>query len=130
MGLIYLFSPAAMFCILAWALACKFSQLDNQLKDLKDKNGDLCVFSVRHSLVCQAVLKLQQYFQNVLLALICYIFLGTISYSYFTYCEFCTGNYKYATVLFSHVITKFLVLKAICYVAECLKEKVLYRASL
>ena len=78
MGLIYLFSPAAMFCILAWALACKFSQLNNQLKDLKDKNGDLCVFSVRHSLVCQAVLKLQQYFQNVLLALICYIFLGTI----------------------------------------------------
>ena len=71
---IYICSAVALFCILACALARKFSQLKDQLDDLKDNYIDLGVFSVRHSLVCRAVWQLKEYFQNIMLMVISCVF--------------------------------------------------------
>ena len=121
---IYICSAVAMFCILAWALACKFSQLNDQLDDLKDSDIDLSVFSVRHSLVCRAVWQLEEYFQNtMLLAIIC-IFVGAIQSSFCVYKEFRDADYNIVVQQICEVTLVFFLLDAVCYVAECLKEKV------
>ena len=122
---IYLLSAVAMFCIMAWTLACKFSQLSDQLNDLNDKDVDLRVFSVRHSLICQAVWKLQQYFQNVMLLSISCIFGGAINGSSSAYFYFDREtDYKFAILQMVEVGGTLVVLDAICYTAERLKDKV------
>ena len=125
---VYICSAVALFCILAWALACKFSQLNDQLDDLKDNDVDLGVFSVRHSLVCRAVWQLEEYFQNIMLLAISCIFIGAIGCSSFVlYKAFLDANYNYAVQLIAEVTVAFFLLDAVCYVAECLKDKVSFQ---
>ena len=123
---IYICSAVAMFCILASALACKFSQLDDQLNDWKGEDVDLGVFGVRHLLVCQAVWQLEDYFQNVMLLSISCIFVGAINCSSYAYSQFSIPNPNYASAILEmvEVVVAFVLMDAICYVAECLKDKV------
>lgn len=123
---IYICSAVAMFCILVGTLACKFSQLNDQLNDLKYNDVDLGIFSLRHSLICQVVWELQLYFQNIMLLSISCIFTGAIngcSNAYFYFSR--QIDYTYAILQMVEVAAAFVVLDAICYASERLKNKVL-----
>ena len=116
-----------MFCILAWALACKFSQLNDQLNDLKDlKDIDLRIFGIRHSLVCQAVWQLEEYFQNIMLLCVSYIFVGAIDFSACAFSAFNGSEYNEGIFETAQLAVAFVLLDAICNVAERLKDKVLF----
>lgn len=121
---IYMCSTMAMFCTLAWALVRKFSQINDQLNDLKEPDVDLRACSVRHSLVCQAVWQLEQYFQNIMLISISCIFVGAVNDSFFSYFYFGRGMYVKAAVFAWEVAYRFFWIDAVCYVAGRLKDEV------
>ena len=121
---IYIFCAVAMFCILAWALACKFSQLDEQLNELRSKDVDLGVFSVRHLLVCEAVGQFEKYFQNIMLVSISIIFTQAINLSSHAYFFFEKGMYTVMAAYLLEGVVALVLLDAICNVAERLKDEV------
>ena len=118
----YICLSSIMFCLLAWSVACRLSQLDDQLKNLK--GSDVRVVGVGHSLVCQAVWQLEEYFQITMLLTTGCIFVGIINNCFYSYTSFDEDNYIRAAVHLFQVAVKFVLLDAICYSAERLKDQV------
>ena len=111
-----------MFCTLGLALAMHFeeiaTQIDNVSLHLPNLKERLNEWSVAHSLVCNAIRQLEEYFGNVLLLSVCCIFTGSTNFAVFFYDK----NKNLGNIRF--VVRYFLLLNAICYVAESLKDQV------
>ena len=78
-----------MFCTLGLALAMHFeeiaTQIDNVSLHLPNLKERLNEWSVAHSLVCNAIRQLEEYFGNVLLLSVCCIFTGSTNFAVFFY---------------------------------------------
>ena len=122
-----LWISVAMFCTLGLVLAMYFEeiamQIDNFSLHLPNLKERLNEWSVAHSLVCNAIRQLEEYFGNVLLLSVCCIFTGSINFAVFSYSVFWENVFSCLVHVF-FVLKYFTCLYVICYVAESLKDQV------
>ena len=126
---IFLPIGASMFCVLSMGVALHYKKIGKQIKSIATKKHNLDIilahWSEQHSLMSKAVRRLENYFQNILLLSISCIFLLCINYSVFLYESVKTCGLVVSGILFLvNVLLNFILLEAICYAAEFLKEKV------
>ena len=81
------------------------------------------VWAEQHSLISQAIYQLEKYFQNIMMVHISCIFVGTISYCVFILLGIAQFNFK-TSIFCEAVLIRFVVLNAVCYAAERLKNQV------
>ena len=66
---IYFTLSAVMFCVLVWALAMQFEEIEKQVDNVLLPRFDfkrlLKEWSIHHSLICRAVFKLETYFSVI-----------------------------------------------------------------
>ena len=126
----YLLLPASALYAHAWTLSellaeiC--SEMERSFADGRDVGRIVQVSGVRHSLVCQAVWRLAQFFSNVILVDVACIFVSSINYCFFIMDENTTrrGYLLQAMLWLFNVLPRFAVLEAIGQVAERMKDKV------
>ena len=139
---IYFPVSAVMFCIFAWTLAKHFEEMEKKIDNIniidkkidnisvqqEDANAVLISLSVYHSLVCQAVWQLENYFKHILLLSISCIFVSVVLYS-FSVIEVGSRNYTFSAVRLFEIVSLFVILDTICYVADLMKNKVIFNKS-
>ena len=129
---IYLLLPALLLCILARTLSELLAEICQDMElafaDGQDVGPIVHVVAVRHSLVCQAVWRLDAFFSNVMLVTVACIFISSINYCFLIPVRLSGVNRNVTLAMaFSFAVAlRFVVLDAIGYVAGCLKNKVHY----
>lgn len=128
---LYLLLPSSFLYILAWSLSELFTEIRKEMEcafaDGKDVGRFVQESAERHSLVCQAVWKLNVYFRNIMLVNVACIFASSINYFYFMVDKFNERNFTLIVYYSSSFLMLYLVIYVIGYATECLKEKVNFR---
>ena len=126
----YLLLPSFFLYILAWGLSELFAQICKEMERAFADGQGVGLFvqesGVRHSLICQAVWKLDEYFRSITLVNVVCIFVNCINC--FVLILDSLNKRKFVNVASYSVGTliRFLVLEAIAQIAERLKNKVHY----
>ena len=127
---LYLLLPSVFLYILAWTLAellaQNFKEMERVLENAGQDIGGLFLHEsvVRHSLVCQAVWKLEEFFSSIMLVNVVCIFISSINFFFLILDGFAKGQFGFAASLIFAVLLRFLLLDAIGRMAERLKNKV------
>lgn len=118
-----------MFCTFGWSLAKYFEEIKKQVDSIsahQEPNNALMLVSIHHSLVCQAVWQLEKYFSRILLLPISCIFVNAVYYSYYAIDAAHCNDYGYFAIRLLVTFVMFVLLVAICYIAELITNKVIF----
>ena len=125
---LYLLLPSFFLYTLAWSLSELFAQIGKEMErafaDGRDIGRSVRMAGVRHSLVCQAVWRLDVFFRNMMLINVSCIFVSSINFCFLILKRFSERNFSRAAVFIFAVLIRFAVLVAIGRAAERLKNKV------
>ena len=122
---IYTSLSVVMFCVFAYALATQLEEIRKQVDGasllVAEVNGLLRACSIRHSKICWAVAKLDEYFSVFFLIFITNVFVQTCTLVYFVLREFGEDNRIWSIFRGAEMI---VLLFAICSMADMPKRKV------
>ena len=124
----YLLLPSLFLYILTWTLSELFAEIckETELAFATGQDVDrmVQVSGVRHSLVCQAVWTLKEFFSSIMLVNVAYIFISSITYCFAVLYRIDKSNFAAILPFAISSLIRFLVLDAIGQAAERLREKV------
>ena len=128
LGVFYILVPVFFLYILAWSLSELFAEICKEMERAFANGGDVGrivqVSGVRHSLVCQAVWRLEAFFQNNMLVSVTCNFVHCISLCYLLLDKVASRNFEHAATFLFALLIRFVLLDRIGEVAERLKNKV------
>ena len=131
--LFYVMLPALFLCTLTWNLSELFAQICKEMERAFAEGQDVGHIAqesgVCHSLICQAVWRLEEFFGNVMLVDVACIFVSCINFCVLLLDDLGNGIFTtWATYLFG-ALSRFIALEAIGSSAERLKNKVHFVSS-
>ena len=116
-----------MFCIFAYPLVTQLEEIRKQVDGtslmLTEYNGLLRACSIRHSKICWAVAKLDDYFADILLLFVSNVFVQTTSLAFFTIRDF---DQEWRDTTIGRGTELVVYFYAICTMAEMMKKKVTF----
>ena len=124
----YLLLPSFFLYTLAWSLSELFAEIYQEMERAfagrRDVGRTVQASGVRHSTVCQAVWKLEEFFQNIMLVSVAYIFVSSINFCYAILYRTIKGDFANAAIFLYAVVIRYVLINAVSQVTERLKNKV------